>query len=1111
MQTLKSLLRRGKRCSYRRSLSRSSQGSRLWLEALEDRTLLAGSTLTTVETLANPSVFGQSVTLRATVRPSILPAGSPTGTVTFTENNTPLGTADLSTAAPSVDEEFPTQIVEDDPSQIAVGPDANLWFIRPVSNLIGRITTSGRVSEFLILPRLSQPEGITAGPDGNLWFTDGLSNEIGQITTSGTVSEFSIPTSFSDPHGITAGPDGNLWFTESLTDKIGQITTSGAVSEFNIPTAHSEPGAIAAGPDGNLWFTESLTNKIGQITTSGTVSEFNIPSLNGGPVSIAAGPDGNLWFTESASNQIGRITTSGTISEFSIPTSGSSPAGITAGPDGNLWFTEEMTGKIGRVHLSPATATLTANLLPAGTDSITAMYGGDSNFGASTSPPVSQSVYQASALTTLTSSANPSAFGQMVTFTATVSAVAPGAGLPGRTVTLFENGTAIGTRTLTGNLVDEFPTPTGNSHPYQIATGADDSLWFTENLINKIGRISTSGTVTEFSIPAANSAPGGITAGPDGNLWFTESGANHIGRISTSGTVSEFSIPTSSSLPLLITAGPDGNLWFTEEVANKIGRITTAGVVTEFTVPTPNSLPAGIAAGPDGNLWFTELHANKIGQISSSGTVTEFSIPTSSSSPFGITAGPDGNLWFTEGNGNNIGRITTSGTVSEFSIALSPNGITAGPDGNLWFTESQADQIGRITTSGIVSEFPIPTASSNPFGIASGPDGNLWFTEDAKIGRVHLRPATATFTTDSLPPGMVLMTATYSGDTNFNSSTSMATTQTVIRAINLSSISVPTSTVGVAYSQTVVASGGAGTVTLSVNITSGAVPPGMTITVDSLHANQLDINGTPTAAGSVIFSVTASDSIGTTTAQSYTLTARTARVPANLLAAAQLITHSQEHYVDLVTNLYLKYLRRAADVSGLGGWVGALFLGQMTDDQVTADFLISNEYVNNHGGFVLSTSPCGSYPGQAWIVGLYNDVLGRAPAPVEIQGWLGAMQNNCHQWTPFNVAFTFVGGPEKETAEIMDAYMTFLGRAPSATEINNWLGAFLNGVTPGVTFTIEDLRGYFVGSTEYYLRSVKGNGNNADWVRSAYFDILGRAASDHEVNDIWLPILNQGP
>ena len=82
----------------------------------------------------------------------------------------------------------------------------------------------------------SLPEGIAAGPDGNLWFAETNGNQIGRITTSGPITEFPIPTADSRPDGITAGPDGNLWFTEeNPANKIGRITTAGVIPSSPSP------------------------------------------------------------------------------------------------------------------------------------------------------------------------------------------------------------------------------------------------------------------------------------------------------------------------------------------------------------------------------------------------------------------------------------------------------------------------------------------------------------------------------------------------------------------------------------------------------------------------------------------------------------------------------------------------------------------------------------------------------------------------------------------------------------------------------------------------------------------------------------------------------------
>ncbi len=135
--------------------------------------------------------------------------------------------------------------------------------------------------------------------------------------------------------------------------------------------------------------------------------------------------------------------------------------------------------------------------------------------------------------------------------------------------------------------------------------------------------------IAEFPIPTANSGPSDIALGPDGNLWFTEAQGNRIGRITPAGVITEFPLPD-SSVPQGIVAGPDGNMWFAELFGNRIGRITPSGIITEFPLPagsTGSSQPRGIASGADDNLWFTEDTNGKIGQITPTGTVVRVFCP----------------------------------------------------------------------------------------------------------------------------------------------------------------------------------------------------------------------------------------------------------------------------------------------------------------------------------------------------------------------------------------------------------------------------------------------------------------------------------------------------
>jgi sugar lactone lactonase YvrE len=203
--------------------------------------------------------------------------------------------------------------------------------------------------------------------------------------------------------------------------------------------------------------------------------------------------------------------------------------------------------------------------------------------------------------------------------------------------------------------------------------------------------------VTTYADPALSiSGPTDITAGPDGALWFTNNIGNSIGRITTAGAVTSYQDP-GILFPTGITSGPDGALWFTNTVANSVGRITTAGAVTSFTDPNISNSLFDITSGPDGALWFGSGNS-AIDRITTAGAVTSYTDP-SISGPGGMTAGPDGALWFTNDFSNSIGRITTTGAVTNYPDpgASAPATIASGPDGALWFTNQTNNSIGKLT------------------------------------------------------------------------------------------------------------------------------------------------------------------------------------------------------------------------------------------------------------------------------------------------------------------------------------------------------------------------------------------------------------------------------
>ncbi len=156
------------------------------------------------------------------------------------------------------------------------GPDGAVWFTAFTGTsatshtyTVGKVTTSG----YTLYPIENNDIGgtygvgigsIVSGPDGALWFTDSGDDKVGRITTSGAVTEYNAPTANAQPYGITVGPDGAIWFAEWVGDNLGRVTTAGQISEIKAPRQLALPLYITSGTDGALWFTEFGDGAIGR-------------------------------------------------------------------------------------------------------------------------------------------------------------------------------------------------------------------------------------------------------------------------------------------------------------------------------------------------------------------------------------------------------------------------------------------------------------------------------------------------------------------------------------------------------------------------------------------------------------------------------------------------------------------------------------------------------------------------------------------------------------------------------------------------------------------------------------------------------------------------------
>jgi hypothetical protein len=182
-------------------------------------------------------------------------------------------------------------------------------------------------------------------------------------------------------------------------------------------------------------------------------------------------------------------------------------------PTGTVSFNDYRTNTLATRTLSGGQVSYINATLAAGAHSITAVYNGDVGFSPSTNAPaLSQSVNKASSSAVVASSANPSVYGQSVTFTATVSAVAPGAGTPSGGVTFLVNGAAFSTNALVGGraAADAVGLPVG-TNMVKVEYKGDGNFLGSSNAQQQVVR--TAASQTNYVL--------GIRANPDGTFLLS--------------------------------------------------------------------------------------------------------------------------------------------------------------------------------------------------------------------------------------------------------------------------------------------------------------------------------------------------------------------------------------------------------------------------------------------------------------------------------------------------------------------------------------------------------------------------------------------------------------
>ena len=479
----------------------------------QDLFILVGSdtTTTTLTTSTSTAVVGQSVTFTAVVAGSGPAAGAPTGTITFKDGSTVLGTGTLAsgsatftTSSLAVAGHSITAVYGGDPNFTTSAAAALTQQVNQDGS-IATVTSGldpsvfGQNVTFTITVSAAAPGAGT--PAGTVTVYD-FSNSLGTATLSGGTATFSTTALIVGTHDITVQYGGNGNFLGSTSAILPQVVNLGTTSTGL--TSSATPGVFSQ----SLTFTAKVTVSTGSGTPTGTVEFFDAANFLGtgslstadtatfttsastvGTHSIQAVYQGDTSFGGSSttlSQTINQANSSISLAALSaavygqtvaFQATGSAAAPATAAPTGPVAFFDNGS-LLGTGTLSSGVATFSTNGLSVGNHPITVSYGGDANF-TSAGPTAAQtlSISRDSTVATIAGSVTPSVFGQAVSFTFSVTVNAPGAGTPTGTVTLSDNGTLLATLALTGGVAG-YTTSTlavGN-HPLSISYNGDGNF-----------------------------------------------------------------------------------------------------------------------------------------------------------------------------------------------------------------------------------------------------------------------------------------------------------------------------------------------------------------------------------------------------------------------------------------------------------------------------------------------------------------------------------------------------------------------------------------------------------------------------------------------------------
>ncbi|MGI8858490.1 MAG: putative Ig domain-containing protein [Thermomicrobiales bacterium] len=433
-----------------------------------------------------------------------------------------------------------------------------------------------------------------------------------------------------------------------------------------------------------------------------------------------------------------------------------------------------------------------------------------------------------------------------------INQVNAGAGT-GDTITI----TATGTIPL-GSALPALAKPVAITGPGAATLTVDGNHMVQVFLVNS----GVTASITNLTIANGNAAGGGGGIQNNGTLTVTNSTlsgnstSTYGGGIENTGTLTV----TNSTLSGNSASGNNtsgggidnvGTLTMTNSTLSGNSAPYGGGIFSNIgTVTVTNSTLSGNSASFDG-----ATGGFGGGIENGNGTLT-----VTNSTLSGNSASFDGGGSETFGTSNLTNTIVAGNTASQSGPDI--NGTVVSHGHNLIGTTSGTTGITNGTNGDIVNPMPRLDTLKDNGGTTPLPDGSHVKTFALLAGSPAIGAGdSAVCNSTTTPPGAAVGGKDQRGRPRPATACSIGAFEP--QSLTLAPATLPNGTLTIPYSQTITASGG--TVPYSFAITSGALPPGLTLATSGA------LSGTPTSAGSFAFTITATDHLGATGIRAYTL------------------------------------------------------------------------------------------------------------------------------------------------------------------------------------------------------------------------------------------------